>query len=409
MTLRTSLAVAFLALVAPQLARAQAPAEPQKLTLETSGWLLLNSYGNDGAFEAADLPRFAVARPLEGQSGVGAAVRQSRLRMNLGIPSDGILGGAKLRGFVEGDFMGGRGGDVSTVIPRLRHAYVAASWAHLGNLTLTVGQTWGVAPGPYFASSLSHLAIPRFGGAGFLYRRAPQVRVSGDVMSGAGGLNYAIALLTPTDVAGERADRGNVEARVAGVYKRAGKTVADVGVWSHFGQEKYAVAGVKRTLDARGYGVDAKVEVPYLQLLGGVFTGQNLDVLNSLAGFEATGGTQTANLGTAFVPGVQPVGTNDLRSIETQGAWAQAIVTPMKGLQLLAGAGMEDPKDAHLTASTAGRISRNRQLSGGSILNLTSKWRVSLEYTRYVTDVIKPAGKDVISSNQVELSTLLAL
>ena len=71
--------------------------------------------------------------------------------------------------------------DPSLPLVRLRHAWVSAAWPQLGNLSVLVGQSWGIVGGPSFAQSLSHLATPRFAGAGFLYRRAPQLRVSGDV------------------------------------------------------------------------------------------------------------------------------------------------------------------------------------------------------------------------------------
>ena len=42
-------------------------------------------------------------------------------------------------------------------------------------------------------------------------------------------------------------------------------------------------------------------------------------------------------------------------------------------------------------------------------MNLTSKWRVGLEVTRYVTETATSTGNDTFTGNQFELSTLLAL
>jgi hypothetical protein len=408
--------IAALLLAAPLASRAAE--EPQKLTLETSGWLVLNSFANGGSFETMDLPRIAVSRPEEGERALGMAVRQSRLRLNIGIPSDGLLMNAKLKGFVEGDFMGGRGGDVSTVLPRLRHAWVSATWPRLGNLSLLVGQTWGIAPGPYFASSLSHLAVPRFGGAGFLYRRAPQVRVSGDLPVSDFGFIYQAAVLTPGDGSGDRAGFANGEARIAAAYRPDRKPLAEVGLFTHYGREKFhfdpttgpqALPAEEKTVSSRAFGLDAKLDLPYVQVLGGAWQGQNLDTLASVAGLEARG-TQA----TGFIPGVVlDTPAHTVKSIETRGAWAQAVVTPLKGFQLLVGGGLEDPDDATLPAATAeGRITKNRQLSVGTIVNLTSKWRLSLEGTRYLTNVARPAasgGNGMYTSNQIEVSTLLAL
>ena len=177
---RTAPLVAALLLAAPLASR---PEEPQKLTIDTSGWLILNTYANSGALNANDLPRYAKGGPSD-EEALGLGVRQSRLRLNIGIPSEGLLLDAKLKGLVELDFMGGNAvgtDDPSLPLVRLRHAWVSAAWPRLGNLSVLVGQTWGIVGGPYFAQSLSHLATPRFAGAGFLYRRAPQIRVSGDV------------------------------------------------------------------------------------------------------------------------------------------------------------------------------------------------------------------------------------
>ena len=95
---------------------------------------------------------------------------------------------------------------------------------------------------------------PRFAGAGFLYRRAPQVRVSGergaDVRRRLPGRRARAhrprrrhgrpgraARRVPS--ASARASP-NVEARVAGVYRPAGKTRAELGVSGHYGREKYS-------------------------------------------------------------------------------------------------------------------------------------------------------------------------
>jgi hypothetical protein len=47
----------------------------------------------------------------------------------------------------------------------------------------------------------------------------------------------------------------------------------------------------------------------------------------------------------------------------------------------------------------------NRQASAGAIVNLSSRWRVSLEGTRYWTKAVDGSKHD---ADQVELSSLLA-
>jgi hypothetical protein len=59
---------------------------------------------------------------------------------------------------------------------------------------------------------------------------------------------------------------------------------------------------------------------------------------------------------------------------------------------------MEQPRSGGLAQV------RNRQISGGVIANLSSRWRTSLEYTSYVTRTA--AGR--FDSGQMEASALLA-
>lgn len=403
-------------LATPLAGRAQ---EPQKVTIDTSGWFVLNTFANRGDFDSRELPRFAFNDSLAAapdQRLYGMAVRQSRLRMAIGIPTDGLLGGAVLKGFVEGDFMGATGGDISSVIPRLRHAYVTANWKQYSNLTVFVGQTWGVAPGPYFASSLSHLAMPRFGGAGFLFRRAPQVKATFDAAAGPVAMLFQGAVLTPGDFGSQAsASKGNdsafpnLEARIAGAYRPGGKQMAEVGLWTHYGREKYEFAALARDVatTSEAYGVDVKFDFPYVSLLGGAFQGANLDVLASIAGSAAAAtGSVTG--------GVVLDNTNGLvQNMETEGLWAQAIVTPVKGFQVVAGYAVENPDDSTLAlpGATIGPniILKNTQYSAAAILNLTSKWRISLEATRYLTFTAQPTRNDTFTSTQFEMSTLLAL
>ena len=127
---RTATLIAALLLATPLAARSE---EPQKLTIDTSGWLILNTYANSGALNANDLPRYAKAGPSD-EEALGMGVRQSRLRLNIGIPTDELLLNAKLKALVELDFMGGNAvgsDDPSLPLVRLRHAWVSAAWPRL--------------------------------------------------------------------------------------------------------------------------------------------------------------------------------------------------------------------------------------------------------------------------------------
>jgi hypothetical protein len=337
-------------------------------------------------------------------------VRQSRVRAVLGLPGGGLLGDAKLKGLVEIDFMGGSvGGDASLPLLRLRHAWAAATWKDLGNLTLTVGQTWGVFTGPYFAASLGHLALPRFAGAGFLYRRAPQLRLAGD-LGDEFGVKWDAALLAPMDKGtvpaanvpstagvGERSGIPDVEARVAVVYRPEKKNMVEVGLSAHYGQDKYVVTGpANKTIPSQGFALDYKVDVPYVTLVGSAFTGKNIDVWATVgAGVNVGAGAPPASAA----------------AIETKGGWAQLQVTPIPGWQLLLGGGMEKPTRGDLpvdaTTTNPSVVKENQQLSAGVIVNLAPKWRCALELTEYKT-TYNTATPVKYTANQVELSTLYA-
>jgi len=426
--LKVMLVAALLA--APVMHRAE---EPQKVTLDASGWLIVNGFANRGDMDGRDLPRYALVNGIGDQRALGMAARQSRLRAGIGIPTDGFLAGATLKGLVEADFAGGAT-SADTVVPRLRHYYISSTWKDLSNLSLLVGQTWGVAGGAYFPESLAHAVMPRFGGAGFMFRRAPQVRVSGDLpVPGPVAFSMTAAALAPgdTSLAGSSALSAtngndsafpNLEARVAGSYKPSGKPLAEVGLWTHYGREKYEIAqsvtvpyAQDSVAKSQAVGVDVRVTLPYFQLIGHAFQGENLDVLASIAGMKATAPSATTNFTTGtLLDNTDPAHPKRI-GMKTKGGWAQAVVTPVKGVQVLAGAGMENPDDATLSVGTAAianyTITKNTQYSAGTIVALSSKWRVSFEATRYLTQVsdsFAENGRRTYASNQFEVGSLVS-
>jgi hypothetical protein len=118
----------------------------------------------------------------------------------------------------------------------------------------------------------------------------------------------------------------------------------------------------------------------------------------------------------ALAPGVKTTAASgaltSVKSVPTKGAWGQLQLTPVKPLQLVAGAGVEVPPRKSLPATfslngtSVPSIYRNVQLSAGAIVSLTPRWKVGLEATRYVTSGVD--GKTA-RSDQLELSSLLAL
>lgn len=394
----------------PAAAPTPAPARPPLLTWEPGAWLSTVAWTERGAVNASDLPRFALTDSHERASGL--SVKQSRIRLGVALPDDGgLLGGASLKGLVEVDFAGGyAGSDEAQPIPRLRHAYVQATWKELGNLTLLAGQTTDIFHGSVGAVSLGHVSTPRFSGAGYLHRRAPQLRLQGE-LGGDLAFGWQIGALSPADKAtqtasstsvGYRSAQPDLEARLALLLRGASPVKVELGVGGRYAQEKWLLAGVEGTPDkkvkSQAVGADLKIEAPYVTLVGGAFAGENLDVASSLA------------------PGVKTAATSGnltaVKSVPTRGAWGQVQLTPVKGLQLLAGAGVEAPNRKDLPATVSlnsvafPSIDRNLQLSAGAIVHLTSKWRAGLELTRYQSHGV---DGHTSRSHQLELSTLLVL
>jgi hypothetical protein len=420
MTTRQTTIATMLALLAP-LARAAepaaepaaapaTPATPPTITWEPGAWLATNGWATLGSVNASDLPRFAPSDKYE--KAFGVSVRQSRLRLGLGVPdTGGLLGGAALKGLVEIDFAGGwASSDESQPVPRLRHAYFQASWKDLGNLTFLVGQTTDIFHGSVAAASLSHLATPRFSGAGFLHRRAPQVRFQGG-LGGDLALAWQVAALSPADKTtqtasstsvGYRSFAPDLEARVALLLRGGSPVRAELGVGGRYAYEKWLLAGApnspNRWVKSRAVATDLKVEAGWVALVGGAFAGENLDLESSLAP-----GVTTTTSGNNLT---------SVKSVPTKGAWGQLQLTPVKGLQLLVGAGVETPNKhllpAKLTVGTTAfpSIDRNLQLSAGAIVNLTARWRAGLEITRYQPHAL---NHQTSRSDQIELGTLLAL
>jgi hypothetical protein len=393
-------------------AKAGSGADVGKLTVDVGGFLQLSGWANRGGFDNAQLARFA-GNPATDR-GLGMSARQTRMQLRLGLPTDGLLGNAKLKGMIEADFAGAvaSAADLTTGQVRLRHAFVSATWQQLGNLTVLVGQTWGIYTGTNFATSLAHIAMPRFGGAGQLFRRAPQIRVQGDVPTGQLlSFTYAVGALAPIDPVavtggamdaaekvGEHSGKPNVEARVAAIAKPFAKARFETGFSGHFGSERYELGTFKKDLDSKGLALDAKFDLPYVTLVGAAFRGENLDILYSSASTKLTGTRNAAGALTAIT---------DVENVKTRGFFGQAQVSPVKYFTLLGGAGVETPEQQ---GRTDGSVVQNRQLSTGVIVNLTSKWKAGVEYTRYFTRRANNAAvHSRTDASQVEFGTMFSL
>ena len=242
---------------------------------------------NPGGTGSTDLPLFAV----QGRDTAGVSARQSRFRAALGLPTDGLLGSASAKGLVELDFMAARvgrqlapGGAAPSRLGR-RHLEGARE-PHLHRRPDLVALRR-----PNFATSLAHLAIPRFAGAGFLYRRAPSSG-SRPRPPGRSSSPPSSRALAPYDrprssgvLVGERSGFPDAEGRVAVALRPGGRPLLEVGASGRYGREVYFLDGAGKDATVEGWGasVDARLEVPYLTVVGAGFIGDALGAYQSVA------------------------------------------------------------------------------------------------------------------------------
>ena len=316
--------------------------------------------------------------------------RNSRFGVRLGLPSTAF--GAKLGAVFEVDFRGGfcsatgcPDSNISSYQPlmRLRLAYGTATWAMGGyNVTLLAGQEYGLVT-PLFATSAAYTGDPIFWKAGNTWHRAPQLRLSGE-STGPFGLLWQAAVLSPQDSGsgtetafvgpGARSRRPDLEGRLAANLKggKDGKTkVVEVGVAGHIGWERYSTAssgtpavvsaGPTEDLRSEMVGVDVALNFGLLGFKGEAWRGSNIEDYFTVGG------------------GVLGNGTPGVRSVRSRGMWGQLVLQPTPMLQLVAGAGIEQPNRADVGATA---LRQNRMLSGGVIANPSKNWRAGVEVTK---------------------------
>lgn len=414
--------LAALLLALPLAAAAQgAPAAPDasqsaprpRIGVELGGFLAIGAYATFGGLDSNELARAAAAPANERAAGMTA--RASRVSVGLTLPADGLLAQAQLDGLVEADFLGGTAdGDPAAPLPRLREAWLRARLPGLGGLEVLLGQSSGLLGGTAEAVSLGHLGVSRFEGAGYLTRRAPQLRLSME-WGGDLALRLEAAALAPTDKArtpaatsaapdrprpagvGERSGLLDGEGRVALLVRPQGRRLLEVGLSGHAGRERWllspAAGDWNAAVDSYAVAVDARLDVWRLTALASAYAGRNLDVLGTLAPGVTLSLDAAGN----------PIGAT---GVGVAGGWLQAQLATWPGLTLLAGGGVEvaarndlPPNPALYTVAL-----RNLQASGGALVDLTSRWQVAVEYTAYLTRFVGPVDWDS-RSGQLEVAS----
>lgn len=364
-----------------------------------------------GAATSGDFPNFANGMP-------GSFVMSSRLSrfgVNLDLPAGDL--GATIKGQVEIDFAGGfTGGDNGlqwyVPVPRLRLANgtLKMQLSDAASVSILAGLAPGVIA-PLFGFRPS-FHTPIFYWAGNLWRRSPQFRIFGDI-GGDFSLTWAAAMLSPvTNLAdtattqliradfspGTRAKMPDFEARVGVLYKQEKKTVADVGVSTHVGQEYYMLSGADKEIDSFALALDANLSFGFIGVRGEAFTGRNMDSAQGNFGS-----------GVRFIRAATSGPPDDVVPIDTRGIWGQLLITPIPQLQLVGGYGFEDPDDTDLgdpvpaTAKT-----RNSHIYGAVMVNPVKAWFAAFEFIQTDTDYgdVLPNGMGPdLMSRQFTLST----
>ncbi|HET9551680.1 MAG TPA: hypothetical protein VFP50_01815 [Anaeromyxobacteraceae bacterium] len=409
------------------------PAEPPKPTITPYGFVLVNSFWNSGTFATKDYPG-QVSTVQDGGAFMMTA-RQSRFGVKLAMNDDNWTGAA-LTGVVEFDFKGGhiagnptctqaapvppatigtitctQGATASSGfyngLMRLRLANATATWkTSYGTWALLGGQDYGLV-NPLFATSVAWVADPLFWQAGNLWRRSPQFRLTYGNQFDAVGVNVQLAMLSPADGstpvdfgAGNRSRRPDLEGRLALSYKYD-TYVSTVGAGYHFNKRRYANAAsvtagptVTQDLTEKLFGVDADLNVPYLEVKGEYYNGTASD--DTYFGI-------IANAVTGTLP--------NFVAVRSTGYWAQAIVKPIDRVWLTFGVGQAKLTEGDLPAAAAiaagTQRSKNQQVAGGIIVNAGKYWKFALEAeqtkTTYHT-TSTPNDRDAI---QVGLSSQL--
>ena len=427
---------------------------PAKVTITPYGFLLLQSFWNDGPFAARDYPG-QVFQNHDGGAFLMSA-RGTRFGFKVGLPDDPFTG-AQLSGVIEADFKGqfiptvvtsataaaptctitgtapnqkitctaGAAGTntVSTTgtnwynsILRMRLAYATASWGDASSkLSLVIGQDWKIIA-PLAPTSIAFGYDQIFTQAGNLNNRDPQIKAVYDAGAEGLGLNLQAAMLSPQDTAaifatgavvdydaGNRSRMPNFEGRVAVNYKDSGKKVAEVGLAGAVGWRRYNnTATPNTTVDTttRLAAVDAIFNLPFVTLQGEGYVSDGMeDSYTALLGSSA--------ILNNTVPATNPATIASVTNIQSEGYWAQAVLKPVSFVSIPVGYGMAQVRYHGLPASflaTTQRV-RNAQFHTGLLFNMTNPWKFGFEFTRTTSGYANNLGP--ATANQYVLASKL--
>jgi hypothetical protein len=318
------------------------------------------------------------------QSSTSMSVRATPIGFLFKVPN--AVGSANITARLETDFCGGftQGSmGVYSPISRLKHAYFTIGHE---NLEVLLGQSF-VIFSPLFPSQFSWIAL---GASGNPWMRLPQIRLTAKYkpFQAQFSINRAMSanVVFPNQVddiisEGEQAGVPILMARL-GYSDSFDYFSLQTGVSGVYGNDKIhredttqgsATSGsvVDKRLPIWMAAFDLKITTKYLDFLGEVFAGENLNTFFAgiLQGVSIDFLNQTA------------------RAIHTYGGWGQFTVKPVKDIFLNLGYGFDNPSTTNLSAAA-------RSFNSTAYTNINyivSKWfNVGIETSYMRTKYVDP-------------------
>jgi hypothetical protein len=349
------------------------------------GTLLLNSVYDTAAMNITDIPLFTgkqAADSLGNDKTFSMTARQTRLGLRLADPAD--IGGARLSGQVEIDFLGGDapfGNGDNMALPRLRLAFGRMDWKRF---SLEAGQDWSIFA-PLNPTSLAEYAIPSLSASGNPWIRMPQIRLEAHGSIGAemnilaqfaaidpnvGDYNTNTFSAAQVPGIGERGRAPGAEARLAFTSKQHDRdfTIGLSGHYTH-GKNSGTIGDITRQISVNSWGAAIDFTLPFTKrfnLTGELYTGRELGI------FSVTSGEA-----------IQAAGVFGDRGVRSSGGWAQAQFDLARRWQLNLAYGIDDPNVRDILI---GSRTRNQSYMGNVIYKFTQNLTIAWEYRRLLTD-----------------------
>jgi hypothetical protein len=267
-----------------------------------------------------------------------------------------MLGSFRTNAVFAMDFFGGIPGFQTGQVMGLPRLLVAFARIENDRTAVEIGQDHMILA-PRDPSSLAAFSFPLLFRSGNLYLRVPQVRVeqkltsalratAGIVAPVAGDLTGEAYLFVPPALSGERSRRPGVQARVAYVAGDADSTrLVDIGVSGHTSWERRGASLARSWATA----LDASARRDVIGVAGEFFLGDNLDAFGGGTGLDA----------------------------RSAGGWGELQIYPSERLLFVAGAGVDELRDAR--KDTLAR-QRNQSAFGNITFSITPELQTAFEY-----------------------------